>query len=58
MASQGLFLAERPPTGLIIAQTVGITASMYLLGELHNTLHNLKAADIVTLQAATQPSVS
>ncbi|KAF1935585.1 hypothetical protein EJ02DRAFT_460258 [Clathrospora elynae] len=32
MATQGIFFGQQPPTGLVIAQTVGITASMFLLG--------------------------
>lgn len=33
MATHGNFFTEKTPTGLVIAQTVGITASVYLLGE-------------------------
>ncbi|KAF2032419.1 hypothetical protein EK21DRAFT_110091 [Setomelanomma holmii] len=33
MASQGYFFNQRTPTGLLIAQTIGITASAYLLGQ-------------------------
>ncbi|KAH7070710.1 hypothetical protein BKA63DRAFT_83320 [Paraphoma chrysanthemicola] len=33
MATQGYFFNQRTPTGLLIAQTVGITASAYLLGQ-------------------------
>ncbi|KAH7371693.1 hypothetical protein BKA66DRAFT_181583 [Pyrenochaeta sp. MPI-SDFR-AT-0127] len=32
MATHGNFFSERTPAGLVIAQTVGITASLYLLG--------------------------
>lgn len=33
MASQGIIHGQSTPTGLFIAQTVGITASLYLLGK-------------------------
>jgi len=32
MAAAGWLFNERPPTGILIAQAVGITASAYLFG--------------------------
>ncbi|KAF1834733.1 hypothetical protein BDW02DRAFT_497496 [Decorospora gaudefroyi] len=51
MDTQGLFFTQKPPTGLVIAQTVGITASLFLLG-------NNASLSLIAIPAAMQAPAS